>query len=77
MFIPITLLMGLTLLPLGSRAQPGGHVRACDHGGGGHLDGVHRTGHRGRLRPPYGALKRLGATALPGWGIIAGKSRPW
>ncbi len=53
MFIPITLLVGLTLLPLGSfGAEPGGHVRARDHGARGDLDGVHRAGHRGGVRPP-------------------------
>ncbi len=33
MFIPITLLIGLTLLPSGSFGdQPGGHLRPGDHG---------------------------------------------
>ena len=53
MFIPITLLVGLTLLPLGSF----GPNRAAtfvpgDHGAGGDLDRVHRAGHRGGVRPP-------------------------
>ena len=52
LFIPITLLVGLTLLPFGSF----GPNRAAtfvpgDHGAGGDLDCVHRTGHRGRVRP--------------------------
>ncbi|WP_167109137.1 ABC transporter permease [Mycobacterium sp. DL592] len=75
MFIPITLLVGLTLLPLGSFG---------DH----RVDvfvpmimalAVISTAFTGQaiavaFDRRYGALKRLGATALPVWGIIAGKS---
>lgn len=75
MFIPITLLIGLTLLPLGSfgpnRVQvfvPAIMALA-----------VISTAFTGQaiavaFDRRYGALKRLGATALPVWGIIAGKS---
>jgi len=75
MFIPITLLVGLTLLPFGSF---GPHrvdvfvpaIMAL---------AVISTAFTGQaiavaFDRRYGALKRLGATALPVWGIIAGKS---
>ncbi|MCL2533499.1 MAG: ABC transporter permease [Nocardiaceae bacterium] len=78
MFIPITLLIGLTLLPLG------------DFGGnrGERVDtivpavmmvAIMSTAFTGQaiavgFDRRYGALKRLGATPLPRWGIIAGKS---
>ncbi len=78
MFIPITLLIGLTLLPLGSfgdDAAPRARVfvpliMAL---------AVIATAFTGQaiavaFDRRYGALKRLGATALPVWGIIAGKS---
>lgn len=78
MFIPITLLIGLTVLPLGPF-------------GDGHAErvttvlpvimslAVIATAFTGQaiavaFDRRYGALKRLGATALPVWGIIAGKS---
>lgn len=78
MFIPITLLVGLTLLPLGSF-------------GAGSADRVGifvpaimalaliSTAFTGQaiavaFDRRYGALKRLGATALPVWGVIVGKS---
>jgi len=75
MFIPITLLIGLTVLPLGAfgpnRVQvfvPAIMALA-----------VISTAFTGQaiavaFDRRYGALKRLGATALPVWGIIAGKS---
>lgn len=75
MFIPITLLVGLTLLPLESL---GAHqvdivvptIMAL---------AVISTAFTGQaiavaFDRRYGALKRLGATALPVWGIIAGKA---
>lgn len=74
MFIPITLLIGLTLLPLG----------AFDHRPGTFTPpimalAVISTAFTGQaiavaFDRRYGALKRLGATALPVWGIIAGKA---
>jgi ABC-2 type transport system permease protein len=75
MFIPITLLVGLTLLPIGDlgdsridRVLPAVMMVA-----------VMSTAFTGQaiavgFDRRYGALKRIGATALPKWGIIAGKS---
>jgi len=75
MFIPITLLVGLTLLPLGSFGpdRAGTFVPAIM------ALAVISTAFTGQaiavaFDRRYGALKRLGATALPVWGIIAGKS---
>jgi len=78
MFIPITLLIGLTLLPLGPFGEGRGHrvsvfvpaIMAL---------AVISTAFTGQaiavaFDRRYGALKRLGATALPVWGIIAGKA---
>ena len=75
MFIPITLLVGLTLLPLGDfgRDRVGTFVPAIM------ALAVISTAFTGQaiavaFDRRYGALKRLGATALPVWGIIAGKA---
>lgn len=78
MFIPITLLIGLTLLPLGPFGEHREHrvdvfvpaIMAL---------AVISTAFTGQaiavaFDRRYGALKRLGATALPVWGIIAGKA---
>ncbi|WP_410872285.1 ABC transporter permease [Nocardia sp. A7] len=74
MFIPITLLIGLTLLPFGDlgedrveRIVPMVMMTA-----------VMSTAFTGQaiavgFDRRYGALKRLGATPLPRWGVIAGK----
>jgi ABC-2 type transport system permease protein len=75
MFIPITLLVGLTLLPLGSF----GDNRAAAFVPAIMALAVISTAFTGQaiavaFDRRYGALKRLGATALPVWGIIAGKS---
>lgn len=75
MFIPITLLVGLTLLPLGSF----GANRAATFTPLIMALAVISTAFTGQaiavaFDRRYGALKRLGATALPVWGIIAGKS---
>jgi ABC-2 type transport system permease protein len=75
MFIPITLLIGLTLLPLGSF----GANRAATFVPVIMALAVISTAFTGQaiavaFDRRYGALKRLGATALPVWGIIAGKS---
>jgi ABC-2 type transport system permease protein len=75
MFIPITLLVGLTLLPLGSF----GDDRADTFVPVIMALAVVSTAFTGQaiavaFDRRYGALKRLGATALPVWGIIAGKS---
>lgn len=75
MFIPITLLVGLTLLPLGSF----GPDRAATFVPAIMALAVISTAFTGQaiavaFDRRYGALKRLGATALPVWGIVAGKS---
>jgi ABC-2 type transport system permease protein len=75
MFIPITLLVGLTLLPFGSF----GHNRAATFTPVIMALAVISTAFTGQaiavaFDRRYGALKRLGATPLPVWGIIAGKS---
>ena len=75
MFIPITLLVGLTLLPLGSF----GDDRAAAFTPAIMALAVISTAFTGQaiavaFDRRYGALKRLGATPLPVWGIIAGKS---
>ncbi|TPG31399.1 ABC transporter permease [Mycolicibacterium hodleri] len=75
MFIPITLLIGLTLMPLGSF----GPNRAATFVPAIMALAVISTAFTGQaiavaFDRRYGALKRLGATALPVWGIIAGKS---
>jgi ABC-2 type transport system permease protein len=75
MFIPITLLVGLTLLPLGSF----GDNRAATFVPAIMALAVISTAFTGQaiavaFDRRYGALKRLGATALPVWGIVAGKS---
>jgi ABC-2 type transport system permease protein len=75
MFIPITLLVGLTLLPFGEF----GDNRAATFVPAIMALAVISTAFTGQaiavaFDRRYGALKRLGATALPVWGIIAGKS---
>ncbi|WP_027505292.1 MULTISPECIES: ABC transporter permease [unclassified Rhodococcus (in: high G+C Gram-positive bacteria)] len=75
MFIPVTLLIGLTLLPFGDfgTERVGTVVPAVM------TVAVMSTAFTGQaiavgFDRRYGALKRLGATALPKWGAIAGKS---
>jgi len=75
MFIPITLLVGLTVLPLGSF----GDNRAAAFVPAIMALAIISTAFTGQaiavaFDRRYGALMRLGATALPVWGIIAGKS---
>jgi ABC-2 type transport system permease protein len=75
LFIPITLLVGLTLLPFGSF----GDNRAATFTPAIMALAVISTAFTGQaiavaFDRRYGALKRLGATALPVWGIITGKS---
>ncbi|HME49929.1 ABC transporter permease [Mycobacterium sp.] len=75
LFIPVTLLVGLTLLPLGSF----GANRAATFVPAIMALAVISTAFTGQaiavaFDRRYGALKRLGATALPVWGIIVGKS---
>lgn len=75
MFIPITLLIGLTVLPLGAFGEDrvGVFVPTVM------ALAVISTAFTGQaiavaFDRRYGALKRLGATALPVWCIIAGKA---
>lgn len=75
LFIPVTLLVGLTVLPLGSF----GENRAETFAPAIMALAVISTAFTGQaiavaFDRRYGALKRLGATPLPVWGIIAGKS---
>lgn len=75
MFIPITLLIGLTLLPIGDL----GESRVARVLPAVMMVAVMSTAFTGQaiavgFDRRYGALKRIGATALPKWGIIAGKS---
>lgn len=75
MFIPITLLIGLCLLPIGDL----GDSRVDTVLPGVMMVAVMSTAFTGQaiavgFDRRYGALKRLGATPLPRWGIIAGKS---
>jgi ABC-2 type transport system permease protein len=75
MFIPITLLIGLTLLPIGDL----GEARVERVLPAVMMVAVMSTAFTGQaiavgFDRRYGALKRLGATALPTWGIIAGTS---
>ncbi len=75
MFIPITLLIGLTLLPLGDF----GEHRVAVFVPAIMALAIVSTAFTGQaiavaFDRRYGALKRLGATALPVWGIIAGKA---
>ncbi|MBH0774841.1 ABC transporter permease [Nocardia bovistercoris] len=75
MFIPITLLVGLTLLPFGEL----GDTRVDKIVPAVMMVAVMSTAFTGQaiavgFDRRYGALKRLGATALPRWGVIAGKS---
>ncbi len=79
MFIPITLLVGMTLLPLGSFGSGGPGGRAAVFTPAIMALAVISTAFTGQaiavaFDRRYGALKRLGATALPVWGIIVGKS---
>ena len=75
MFIPITLLIGLSLLPFGTFREP----RAAVFTPAIMALAVISTAFTGQaiavaFDRRYGALKRLGATPLPVWGIIVGKS---
>ncbi|MET9024620.1 ABC transporter permease [Nocardia sp. NPDC004168] len=74
MFIPITLLVGLSLLPFGDL----GADRVDKIVPAVMMVAVMSTAFTGQaiavgFDRRYGALKRLGATALPRWGVIAGK----
>lgn len=77
LFIPITLLIGLTMLPLGSFGSISNRAGIFTPAIMGLA--VISTAFTGQaiavaFDRRYGALKRLGATPLPVWGVIAGKS---
>ena len=75
MLIPVTLLVGLCLLRVGHFDEPRANVFVPAI----MTVAVMSTAFTGQaiavgFDRRYGALKRLGATALPRWGVIAGKS---
>lgn len=75
LLIPIAILVGMSLLPIGDFADPRvGSVLPLVL-----ATAVMSTAFTGQaiavgFDRRYGALKRLGATALPRWGIITGKA---
>lgn len=79
MFIPITILVGLSLLPLDTEAGDTPAARAATFVPAVLAVAIMSTAFTGQaiavgFDRRYGALKRLGATPIPRWGIIAGKS---
>ncbi|MFT4041804.1 MAG: ABC transporter permease [Gordonia sp. (in: high G+C Gram-positive bacteria)] len=79
MFIPITLLIGLCLLPLDTDLGSSNAERSATFVPAILTVAVMSTAFTGQaiavgFDRRYGALKRLGATPIPRWGIIAGKS---
>lgn len=79
MFIPITLLIGLCLLPLTTDLGADPAARAHTFVPAIMTIAVMSTAFTGQaiavgFDRRYGALKRLGGTPIPRWGIIAGKS---
>ncbi|NLG46045.1 ABC transporter permease [Gordonia sp. (in: high G+C Gram-positive bacteria)] len=79
MFIPITMLIGLSLLPLATSAGDTPAARATTFVPAVLAVAIMSTAFTGQaiavgFDRRYGALKRLGATPIPRWGIIAGKS---
>ena len=79
MFIPITLLIGLCLLPVDTGLGTGPAARADVFVPAILTVAVMSTAFTGQaiavgFDRRYGALKRLGATPIPRWGIIVGKS---
>lgn len=79
LFIPITLLIGLCLLPVDTGLGESTAERAATFVPAIMTVAVMSTAFTGQaiavgFDRRYGALKRLGATPLPRWGIIAGKS---
>ncbi len=79
MFIPITLLIGVCLAPLSTDSGDSPAARAGTFLPGVLAVAIMSTAFTGQaiavgFDRRYGALKRLGATAIPRWGIIAGKS---
>lgn len=79
LFIPVTLLIGLCLLPLDTDLGSSTSERAATFVPAIMTVAVMSTAFTGQaiavgFDRRYGALKRLGATPIPRWGIIVGKS---
>ncbi|MEZ5211566.1 MULTISPECIES: ABC transporter permease [unclassified Gordonia (in: high G+C Gram-positive bacteria)] len=79
LFIPVTLLIGLSLLPLTTDAGDTTAARVTTFVPAIMAVAIMSTAFTGQaiavgFDRRYGALKRLGATPIPRWGIIAGKS---
>ncbi|MCF8569796.1 ABC transporter permease [Gordonia sp. HY002] len=79
MFIPITLMVGLSLLPIDTGSGDSTAARATTFVPAILAVAIMSTAFTGQaiavgFDRRYGALKRLGATPIPRWGIIAGKS---
>ncbi|GAC68757.1 ABC transporter permease [Gordonia soli] len=79
LFIPVTLLIGLCLFPIDTGLGDGPAARATTFVPAIMTVAVMSTAFTGQaiavgFDRRYGALKRLGATPIPRWGIIAGKS---
>ncbi|QRY64067.1 ABC transporter permease [Gordonia sp. PDNC005] len=79
MFIPITLLIGLSILPIDTGSGDTAAARATTFVPAILAVAIMSTAFTGQaiavgFDRRYGALKRLGATPIPRWGIIAGKS---
>ncbi|GAC79457.1 ABC transporter permease [Gordonia malaquae] len=79
MFIPITLLIGLSILPIDTGSGDTPAARATTFVPAILAVAIMSTAFTGQaiavgFDRRYGALKRLGATPIPRWGIIAGKS---
>ncbi|MFT3715230.1 MAG: ABC transporter permease [Gordonia sp. (in: high G+C Gram-positive bacteria)] len=79
MFIPITMLVGLCLLPLSTPLGDTTADRAATFVPAIMAVAIMSTAFTGQaiavgFDRRYGALKRLGATPIPRWGLIAGKS---
>jgi len=79
LFIPVTMLVGLCLLPLSTEIGDSAADRADTFVPAIMAIALMSTAFTGQaiavgFDRRYGALKRLGATPIPRWGIIAGKS---
>ena len=79
MFIPITLLIGLSILPIDTGSGDTEAARATTFVPAILAVAVMSTAFTGQaiavgFDRRYGALKRLGATPLPRWGVIGGKT---
>ncbi|GAA4662290.1 ABC transporter permease [Gordonia humi] len=79
LFIPITLLIGLSVLPIDTGSGDTAAARATTFVPAILAVAIMSTAFTGQaiavgFDRRYGALKRLGATPIPRWGVIAGKS---